>query len=51
MPEKNDFAGFVQQSGNGGQSDIKRIFQYAGEINQYDSFEDDLTIVTVIFTT
>jgi sigma-B regulation protein RsbU (phosphoserine phosphatase) len=50
MWQFNDFAKFVQQPGNGSQSDIERIFQHARKINQFDSFEDDFTIVQVIFT-
>ena len=49
MWQFNDFARFVQQPGNGEQSEIDRIFQYARKINQFDSFEDDFTIIEAVF--
>jgi sigma-B regulation protein RsbU (phosphoserine phosphatase) len=44
-----EFSEFVKMPGTENQSDIERIYRYAKKINQYDSFEDDFTIVEVIF--
>lgn len=45
-----EFSEFVQQSNSKKPSDIDRIFQHAKKINQFDSFEDDFTILEIVFT-
>ena len=45
----DEFSEFVKKPSTDNQSDIDRIYQYAKKINQYDSFEDDFTIIEVIF--
>ena len=45
----DEFSEFVKKPSTDNQSDIDRIYQYARKINQYDSFEDDFTIIEVIF--
>jgi sigma-B regulation protein RsbU (phosphoserine phosphatase) len=44
-----EFSEFVKKPSTEKQSDIERIYQYAKKLNQYDSFEDDFTIIEVIF--
>jgi sigma-B regulation protein RsbU (phosphoserine phosphatase) len=50
MWQFQEFVTFVKQPSKGNHSDIERIFQHAKKINQLDSFEDDFTIIQVIFT-
>ncbi|UCD80311.1 MAG: PP2C family protein-serine/threonine phosphatase [Desulfobacterales bacterium] len=45
-----EFAEFVKQSNRTGNSDIERIYKYARNLNRYDAFEDDFTLVEVVFT-
>jgi len=45
-----EFSEFVQQPSMERQSDIERIFQHAKKLNQFDSFEDDFTLLEVIFS-
>ena len=49
MWQFKEFAEFVQQPNIDRKSDIERIFQHAKKLNQFDSFEDDFTIIEVIF--
>ena len=49
MWQFKEFSEFVKKPSTEKQSDIERIYQYAKGINQYDSFEDDFTIIEVIF--
>ena len=49
MWQFEEFSEFVKKPSTEKQSDIERIYQYAKKINQYDSFEDDFTIIEVIF--
>jgi sigma-B regulation protein RsbU (phosphoserine phosphatase) len=44
-----EFSEFVQQPSSEIQSDIERIFLQAKKLNQFDSFEDDFTIIEVVF--
>jgi len=44
-----EFSEFVRKPSTETQSDIDRIYQYARKLNQYDSFEDDFTIIEVVF--
>jgi sigma-B regulation protein RsbU (phosphoserine phosphatase) len=44
-----EFSEFVNKPSTDNQSDIDRIYQHARKLNQYDSFEDDFTIIEVIF--
>jgi len=50
MWQFKEFLEFVKKPGTEKQPDIERIYQHAQEINRYDSFEDDFTIVQVIFS-
>ena len=49
MWQFEEFSEFVKKPSTEKQSDIERIYQYAKKINQYDSFEDDFTIIEVVF--
>jgi sigma-B regulation protein RsbU (phosphoserine phosphatase) len=49
MWQFKEFSEFVKKPSTEKQSDIERIYQYAKKINQYDSFEDDFTIIEVVF--
>jgi sigma-B regulation protein RsbU (phosphoserine phosphatase) len=50
MWQFKEFSEFVQQSNAERGSDIERIFRQAKKMNQFDSFEDDFTILEVVFT-
>jgi sigma-B regulation protein RsbU (phosphoserine phosphatase) len=50
MWQFKEFSEFVQQPNIERQSDIERIFQHAKKINQFESFEDDFTILEIVFT-
>jgi sigma-B regulation protein RsbU (phosphoserine phosphatase) len=49
MWQLKEFYEFLKKPGTERQSDIERIYQYAKKLNKYDSFEDDFTLVEVIF--
>ncbi len=45
-----EFSEFVRQPSSQQDSEIERIFRHTRKINQFDSFEDDFTIIEVVFT-
>jgi serine phosphatase RsbU (regulator of sigma subunit) len=49
MWQFKEFSDFVSKPGTAKQSDLDRIYQHAKQLNQYDSFEDDFTIIEVVF--
>jgi sigma-B regulation protein RsbU (phosphoserine phosphatase) len=49
MWQLKEFAEFVKKPSAENQSDLERIYQYVKKINQYDAFEDDFTLIEVIF--
>jgi serine phosphatase RsbU (regulator of sigma subunit) len=45
----DEFSDFMKQPNVERRSDLERIYHYARKLNQFDGFEDDFTIIEVIF--